>query len=200
MMAGALMWMSVPARPSRPKSTRFRRQRAMILAGLDAVRLIGMIIRRRIVFKNSPNREQQELPEQLGEENVSELKKNESAKPKSKPKSNANAWQVAGLAIFAFGSICIIVWAILGEHDKYSFAMRALAYVGWAFLAIILGAIPQRQSDREIGQAIEEEKSFAGITAVKEFAGLFTHNHRISRRCFRHTRKPGSGKRCSENL
>ena len=170
MMAGALMWMSVPA-AHLAKIDGLGDNAAMILAGLTGA-VIGMIIRRRIVFKNTPNPEQQELPEQLGEENVSELKKNESAKPKSKPKSNANAWQVAGLAIFAFGSICLIVWAILGEHDKYSFAMRALAYVGWAFLAIILGGIPQRQSDREIVQAIEEEKSFARITALKEFAGL----------------------------
>jgi prepilin signal peptidase PulO-like enzyme (type II secretory pathway) len=162
MIAGVLMWMSVPGAylshidglPGNP---------TVILAGLVGA-VIGTVIRHRIIFAGMKSQEEQELSEQLGEEKVEELKKDET------PKSNG--WSVVGLAIFAIGSISLIAWSILGDHDKHAFNMRALAYVTWAFLAIVLGGIPHRESDQEIVEAIEQEKSSARVNALKELLGL----------------------------
>jgi prepilin signal peptidase PulO-like enzyme (type II secretory pathway) len=126
--------------------------------------VIGTLIRHRIIFAGMKNQEEQELSEQLGEEKVDEIKKTQ--------ESGSNGWSVFGLAIFALGSIGLIVWSVAGGHDKYSFSTRALAYIVWAFLAIVLGGIPHRESDQEIVEAIEQEKSSARMNALKELAGL----------------------------
>jgi leader peptidase (prepilin peptidase) / N-methyltransferase len=79
---------------------------------------------------------------------------------------------VAALVIFALGSLGLVIWPIMGAGTREDYQLRGLMYVVWAFLAIVAGGIPRRQSDQEIVEIIEQEKPAARKTAGRELAGL----------------------------
>jgi len=83
----------------------------------------------------------------------------------------SRAWVVL-LIFYALGSVGLVIWAIKGGTTTDEFKLRGLFYLIWAFLAIIAGAIPQRTSDKEIVEIIEQEKTTARKTAIMEFVGL----------------------------
>jgi hypothetical protein len=105
------------------------------------------------------------------EEEVEESKKVEEKSEKSM-KSVSMVKPLLGLSLYTIGSVGLIVWGICGEAGRDAFIGRGLAYVGWAFLTIIIGGMPRRQSDQEIVEIIEQEKSTARKTSLRELLGL----------------------------
>jgi prepilin signal peptidase PulO-like enzyme (type II secretory pathway) len=157
MIVGILAWMATPAE----KLGLFEESPHLspaILAGL-----LGMVI---VLFVQnlffSPK-----VESEIVEEEVEEVEPDEKTK-----KQVSMFWPVLGLGVYAIGSVGLILWGILGEDNTESFTGRGFAYVGWAFLTIIIGGVPRRQSDKEIVEIIEEEKGGARRNAVKEFMGL----------------------------
>jgi len=106
-------------------------------------------------------------------EDVSEQEQSEANMPEEEVSSThpSRAWVVL-LIFYALGSVGLVIWAIKGGTTTDEFKLRGLFYLIWAFLAIIAGAIPQRTSDKEIVEIIEQEKTTARKTAIMEFEGL----------------------------
>jgi prepilin signal peptidase PulO-like enzyme (type II secretory pathway) len=91
---------------------------------------------------------------------------------KESPASPAGVVWVIALVLFAFGSVGLVIWSAAGTGFVEDYKLRGLMYVAWAFLAIIAGGIPRRQSDQDIVEIIEQEKPEARRTAGRELAGL----------------------------
>jgi prepilin signal peptidase PulO-like enzyme (type II secretory pathway) len=155
MFVGIAAWMGTPA----AKLELIGETKAIspsIFAGL-----LGMVVVLLVQYFFFSPKEEPEIIEDEAEESAEEP-----------VKSVSMFWPVLGLSVYAIGSFGLILWGILGESYQTSFTGRGLSYVGWAFLTIIIGGIPRRQSDKEIVEIIEEEKSGARKMAIKEFFGL----------------------------
>ncbi len=121
---------------------------------------VGMVIRHIRLMRKAG-----EMPESETGMEDSDLEKESSASPAGP------VWVIA-LIIFALGSISLVIWSAAGAGFVEDYKLRGLMYVVWAFLAIVAGGIPRRQSDQEIVEIIEQEKPAARKTAGKELAGL----------------------------
>lgn len=81
-------------------------------------------------------------------------------------------WQFALMCVFAGLGVTLIVWAVVGSSEPSSYNPRAWCYICWLFSAILIGCTPRRESDREIVEIIEQEKSGARALALRELAAL----------------------------
>ena len=130
---------------------------AAVLAGLVGA-IIGFIVRNILLSKKASS-EQHE-----GEEQES------FTSTKSQQKTNLSA--IIFLLLYLAGAIVIVVSLVSANHSIESYKMRMWGYVVWLFLAIIAGSVPRRESDKEIVEVIEQEKSSARAVALTEFIYL----------------------------
>jgi leader peptidase (prepilin peptidase)/N-methyltransferase len=156
MLVGVLAWMGLPAETLKTAAA-MGTGAGPIFAGLVGA-VLGCLVRHRWL-----------LPK-METETVQEEQEDEIEETPAKRVSMVGP--VLGLGVYAAVSVGLIVWAIVGMGGEMAFKSRGLAYLGWAFLTIIIGGIPRRASDEEIVEIIEQEKSSARATAVKEFFGL----------------------------
>lgn len=82
------------------------------------------------------------------------------------------AWQTMLLVLYVLLGLALIVWCMVGSPARDDYTLRAWSCLGWIFFAIIIGCIPQRTSDVEIVEAIENEKPEARRQAVRELGDL----------------------------
>jgi len=76
------------------------------------------------------------------------------------------------MLLFTAVGVALMVWAAVGSGEGTIYAKRAWGYMLWLFAAIVIGCIPRRESDQEIVEAIEEEKSGARVQALRELLSL----------------------------
>ncbi len=81
-------------------------------------------------------------------------------------------WELIFAYAFVALGIALIVWSIVSGDKRIDYDARAWSYIGWLFLAIVVGCIPHRQSDKQIVEIIEQEKSTARSVAIGELIML----------------------------
>lgn len=106
-------------------------------------------------------------------EELSPLAESESAEDEAPEAVPAGVnWQVVLMLFYAALGVGLIVWTAVGGSGPTDFRDRAWGYVGWLFLAILIGCMPHRRSDRQIVHVIEQERSGARGQAVRELAAV----------------------------
>jgi len=154
---GIAGWMLVPGSKMAEVSSGFVHSPAIFIALLGA--LGGGIFRHFVLVGQSE-------PETIEEESC------EDNEQPAYVSSGSHRWSVFALWILALGFVGLVLWSIYGGVRREEYYLRALVYVLWSFLTIIIGGIPRRESDRAIVELIEQEKSSARKTAFKELVSL----------------------------
>jgi leader peptidase (prepilin peptidase)/N-methyltransferase len=106
-----------------------------------------------------------------GEGEVAIAKESE---PNASPKTERTGvdWQLVFMSGFIVFGLALIVWGIVGAGRPADYLPRAWGYLIWLFLAILIGLTPKRDSDMEIVEIIEQEKTGARRQAVWESVHL----------------------------
>ena len=96
------------------------------------------------------------------------------SEPNASPRTERTGvdWQLVFMSGFIFFGLALIVWAIVGAGRPADYLPRAWGYLIWLFLAILIGLTPKRESDTEIVEIIEQEKTGARRQAVWESVHL----------------------------
>jgi len=152
MLTGIAMWVLTPElRGMAPES-----QPPVGLTGGIFGAVVGIIVRHWLLLRG------QVIPDEPEPEEAEE--------PIVEAEEARVGWiWIAGLIVYLLGAAGLILWTLLdGGNDRF----RGFLYVLWPFIAILAAAIPIRQSDQEIVEAIEQERVTARRTALNELAGL----------------------------
>jgi prepilin signal peptidase PulO-like enzyme (type II secretory pathway) len=162
-MAGAaVLWSFTPAIVLERVNFLPHRESSMMAGLIGAV--LGFAIREYILYRRGSDL--------ASDESAPEIPESPDTKVSTEPKIENSLKNIFGLIVFSFGSLGLVIWTILDSSHSLDWRLRGFAYILWAFIGIVIGLIPKRESDDQIVEEIEREKKNARKMAMREALGL----------------------------